>query len=56
MSPLIEKMHDEQDQEDIKWCQEMISLKENDEKPKKFVWTPSKIIKRLGHEINDESR
>jgi len=55
MSPLIEKMHDEQDQEDIKWCQEMVSLKENDEKPKKFVWTPSKIIKRLGHEINDES-
>jgi len=55
MAPLIEKMHDEQDKSDIEWAQKMASLKDTDDKPERFVWTPSKMIKRLGLEINDES-
>jgi len=55
MEPLIGKMHDEQDAKDIEWAQKMASLKDKDDKPERFVWTPSKMIKRFGTEINDES-
>mmetsp|Transcript_1939 Transcript_1939/g.2359 ORF Transcript_1939/g.2359 Transcript_1939/m.2359 type:complete len:453 (+) Transcript_1939:89-1447(+) len=58
MSPLITKMHDEQDSNHVKWAQEVAaasSVSSNKELPEKFVWTPSKMIKMLGQEINDES-
>jgi len=55
LTPIIEEMHNEQDKEDLDWAKKIVSLQPEDDKPKKFVWTPSKVIKRLGHEINDES-
>lgn len=55
MAPLIAKMHDEQDEKDIEWAQKMACLKDEDDRPERFVWTPSKMIKRFGSEINDES-
>lgn len=63
MSPIIEKMHDEQDKAHVQWAKDVAkavgegSIKGGglDDLPERFVWTPSKIIERLGHEINDES-
>lgn len=55
MEPLIGKMHDEQDLKHREWAQEAVKCKEGEELPEKFVWTPSKIIERMGTEINDES-
>jgi deoxyhypusine synthase len=61
MEPLIGKMHDEQDLKHREWAQEVVNVnvnstcKEGEELPEKFVWTPSKMIERMGTEINDES-
>jgi len=57
MGPLIDKLHDEQDVKHKEWAKEVstIGSDTNDELPERFVWTPSKLIKRLGLEINDES-
>uniref|UniRef100_A0A7S2Y5I0 deoxyhypusine synthase n=2 Tax=Entomoneis paludosa TaxID=265537 RepID=A0A7S2Y5I0_9STRA len=55
VSPLIERMHDEQDKEAIEWAKELVksSGEEGDQIPPRFVWTPSKMIHRLGKEINN---
>lgn len=55
MEPLIDKMHTEQDSHKREWAKEVANLGDGDELPEPFVWTPSKMIERLGHEINDES-
>jgi deoxyhypusine synthase len=63
VTPLVEKMHQEQDEKWTEWAMEVAKHKENsgnDEVagatplPDKFVWTPSKFIRRLGLEINNE--
>eukprot|EP00978_Attheya_sp_CCMP212_P012238 scaffold30408_cov53-Attheya_sp.AAC.1 len=58
VAPIITKMHDEQDQHWEEWMDEMASHKASGEdptsKPKKFSWTPSKMIERLGNEIGNE--
>uniref|UniRef100_A0A7S1CWZ8 deoxyhypusine synthase n=1 Tax=Cyclophora tenuis TaxID=216820 RepID=A0A7S1CWZ8_CYCTE len=58
VSPLIEKMHDEQDEKLEQWAKDYLEYRNdgNDESspPTKFVWTPSKFIERLGKEINHE--
>jgi len=57
VSPIINKMHDEQDEAAIQWSQDFLKWKEtsNEESPPlKFVWTPSKIIERLGLEMNHD--
>jgi len=57
VNPLIETMHQEQDQKWAEWAAELIKNKSNnddDTTPEKFVWTPSKFIRRLGLEINNE--
>jgi deoxyhypusine synthase len=55
VSPLIEKMHDEQDESNIAWAKEISARDANDtdQIPARFVWTPSKFIRRLGTEINN---
>lgn len=55
ISPLISKMHDEQDAADIEWAKKMASRdpKDTDPVPAKFAWTPSKFIHRMGKEINN---
>jgi deoxyhypusine synthase len=63
MGPLIDKMHNEQDSKNIEWAHEIVNanidvnMKQGKDVhlPEKFVWTPSKIIERLGTEIDDES-
>ena len=61
MEPLIDTMHDEMDAKHREWAKEVVALKEgssgedNKDMPEKFVWTPSKMIHRLGKEIDDES-
>ena len=58
VSPIIEKMHNEQDEKMIEWARAVAKIEniENntDDLPEKFVWTPSKFIHRLGQEINNE--
>ena len=55
VSPLIEQMHKEQDEKWATWVQEMAKRdKDDDSVLEKFVWTPSKMIHRLGTEINNE--
>jgi deoxyhypusine synthase len=54
LSPLLHKLHDEQDAASLKWAKEIL-LYDQDKGgslPVKFNWTPSKIIQRLGTEIN----
>ena len=56
-SPLISKMHDEQDAASIEWAKRIVSgedVTESEPLPPIFVWTPSKIIHRLGKEINNQ--
>ncbi|CAJ1954324.1 unnamed protein product [Cylindrotheca closterium] len=54
-SPLLDKMHDEQDEQWAKWAMEFASRDKDDKSTlEKFVWTPSKIIHRMGKEINNE--
>jgi len=54
ISPIIEAMHDEQDQAAMSWAKAMVNRdpSDNDSPPSKFTWTPSKVIRRLGEEIN----
>lgn len=57
MAPLLNKMHDEQDEQWVQWAAEFLKYKESGDDctpPKKFVWTPSKVIERLGLEIDNE--
>jgi len=56
MSPIIESMHQEQDKKCIEWAKAVAKTDpiENDDLPERFVWTPSKVIHRLGLEINNE--
>ena len=57
-SPLISKMHDEQDAAGLKWAKQIaamdLSSDLDDSVPARFVWTPSKVIHRMGKEINHE--
>jgi deoxyhypusine synthase len=54
MEPLIQKMHKEQDEHWAEWIKEMSEHDPDDASPpKKFVWTPSKFIHRMGKEINN---
>jgi len=58
VSPIIEKMHDEQDEKLIEWARvvtKLESTENNDEQlPQQFAWTPSRFIHRLGFEINND--
>ena len=57
VSPIIEKMHDEQDEKLTEWAKEFLAYREANDgssPPEKFVWTPSKFIERLGREIDNE--
>jgi deoxyhypusine synthase len=58
MTPIIQKMHQEQMESDKAWAKEVTSLLEKNPSdvflPERFVWTPSKIIRRLGLEIQNE--
>jgi deoxyhypusine synthase len=55
VTPLIEKMHKEQDEKWGEWMAAMQNRdKDDDSTLHKFVWTPSKMIHRLGTEINNE--
>jgi len=50
-------MHDEQDEAAIEWSRDFLQWKENSNgrsPPTKFVWTPSKMIERLGLEMNHD--
>lgn len=49
--PLLNQLHDEQDEADRKWMR-TVQQQEGDALPPKFAWTPSKLIRRLGQEIN----
>ncbi|GAX23714.1 deoxyhypusine synthase [Fistulifera solaris] len=55
VSPIIEKMHDEQDAASVEWAKQVSSMDSNkkEEFPERFLWTPSKVIHRLGKEINN---
>jgi deoxyhypusine synthase len=55
MSPIIEAMHDEQDAMAVEWAKQIANRhpSETDPLPAKFCWTPSKIIRRLGEEIDN---
>ena len=55
MAPLIVQMHDEQDAKLAEWAQEVAKGEyEDGELPPRFAWTPSKVIERIGTEINNE--
>lgn len=58
MSPLIEQMHKEQDEKRVEWAKAMAAAKDDDDDddrmPEMFSWTPSKVIRRMGLEINNE--
>lgn len=57
MTPLIEKMHDEQDAAWLEWSHKFIAWNQGSDKsspPEKFVWTPSKMIERLGREMDHD--
>lgn len=57
-SPIINKMHDEQDVHDEAWAAEYLEWRKSGDQtspPDRIVWTPSKMIERFGTEINDES-
>lgn len=54
-TPILEKMHHEQDEKWMEWAQQMSTRDKDDESTlEKFVWTPSKVIHRLGKEVNHE--
>ena len=56
VTPLLEKMHEEQEEMDRVWAKEVANLAPGEDIPKREgTWTPSKVIERLGHEIKDES-
>ncbi|CAB9498524.1 Deoxyhypusine synthase [Seminavis robusta] len=57
MSPLIDSMHDYQDQQWKEWAQKKQSANNNgdddDDNTPPFVWTPSKVIRKMGLAINN---
>jgi deoxyhypusine synthase len=55
VSPIINAMHDEQDREQVLWAKRVAAMDvgDTDFPPKSFLWTPSKVIRRLGVEINN---
>lgn len=55
ITPIINQMHDEQDADTIRWAKDVAARDPSDteEFPERLVWTPSKIIHRLGKEINN---
>ena len=56
VTPIIEAMHEEQDAAALAWAKEVANRNlsdKNEPLPTKFVWTPSKVIHRLGQEINN---
>lgn len=54
VSPIIHQLHDEQDADAVRWALEVANRKPEDKEfPERLVWTPSKIIRRLGTEINN---
>ena len=58
VSPIIETMHNEQDEKMLEWAKaaakaDSVDGSSND-LPEKFGWTPSKFIHRLGTEIKNE--
>jgi len=53
MAPLIVKMHDEQDEKLAEWAK-VVAKSTQEELPPRFAWTPSKVIERIGNEINNE--
>lgn len=52
LTPIINAMHDEQDQA---WASAFTARTPSDQEPIRpsFVWTPSKVIHRLGKEVNN---
>lgn len=48
MTPLINSMHDHQDQQWAEW-----DNAPQDDKPRRFFWTPSKIVRKLGEAIDN---
>ena len=57
VSPIIEKMHEEQDEKMLEWAKAVAkfdSIDDAQDLPEKFAWTPSKFIHRIGLEINNE--
>ena len=57
LTPLIEKMHQEQDDKHKEWAKQVAQMGEDnsdEDLPERFVWTPSKFIRRMGLEINHE--
>ncbi len=57
VSPIIEKMHEEQDKKMLEWAKAVAkfdSIDGAEDVPEKFAWTPSKFIHRIGLEINNE--
>lgn len=54
LSPLIEQMHFEQETRDKAWAR-IFFINGRKELRERFVWTPSKIIHRLGMSIKDKS-
>jgi deoxyhypusine synthase len=55
VSPIIRDMHSEQDAATMAWAKEILRRDpESDEHlSTRFSWTPSKVIRRLGEEINN---
>jgi deoxyhypusine synthase len=54
--PLIGRMHDEQDAAWTEWAAAVAARGPDSGEeplPEKFAWTPSKVIRRLGREINN---
>jgi deoxyhypusine synthase len=57
VAPILNKMHDEQDEHMKSWAEQYLDYKRSGDDcspPSKFTWTPSKVIERLGREINHE--
>jgi deoxyhypusine synthase len=54
-TPLLVTMHKEQDAKWAEWAKELAKRDPDDDSTlEKFVWTPSKFIRRMGLEINNE--
>jgi deoxyhypusine synthase len=54
VSPVIHRMHDELDEATQKWAQRVSAGENSDDSSNcdRFLWTPSKVIERLGKEID----
>lgn len=54
LMPVINAMHDEQDDAARKWAKHVANIDHAAELPPMFHWTPSQFIHRLGKVINNE--